>query len=140
MALKELLVLYEKLTNDNGTYDVKPLKIKDGCAAEAKFFYRYKLEYLIYQLIENEDHANFLEDFIFKYEKIRWAHYNITLALYRKYLSLNPTNAKLFKKFSEYLLLRFHAYPESVEAAKQISHFVDLQEFDKALELVNKNI
>jgi hypothetical protein len=94
---------------------------------------------LIIWLINHQEDAKLLERLIFKYEKTKWAHYNIIHALYRKCLSINKTDKDLYKRFTDYLLLHYHTYPKTVEKAKCINNFVDLQEFDKALELVNKN-
>ena len=134
MNLEELFIVREKLI-----HDCMLLRTKDYCAAEAKYVYRYKLEYLISQLIKHEKNTALLKDILLKYEKkIDYTNYNLTLLLYKACLSMDKTNTFLFKKFAEYLMLNFHPYPNSVEAAKQISHFVDLHEFDKALELVNQ--
>ena len=135
MNLEELFILREKISHDDAL-----LKKKDLCAAESKYLYRYKLEYLMSQLIRHEKNTTLLENLILKYEnKIKYTNYNLTLLLYKTYFSINNKNTLLYKKFSEYLMLNFHEYPDSVAAAKQINHLVDLKEFDKALELVLKN-
>jgi hypothetical protein len=136
MNLEELFIIREKIS-----YNDTLLQTKDLCAAESKYMYRYKLEYLISQLIKHEKNVALLENLILKYEnKIEYTNYNLTRLLFSRCLSLNKTNAPLFKKFSEYLLLNFHSHQESVETAKQINYLVDQQKFDKALELVLKNI
>ena len=136
MNLEELFIVREKLIHDSTL-----LQTKDYCAAEAKYMYSYKLEYLMSQLIKHEKNTILLQDMLLKYEnKINYTNYNLTLLLYRTCLSLDKTNTFLFKKFAEYLLLEFPKNPDSIEIAEQISHFAELQEFDKALELVNKNI
>ena len=63
MNLEELFILREKIS-----YDDTLLKKKDLCAAESKYLYRYKLEYLMSQLIKHEKNTTLLENLILKYE------------------------------------------------------------------------
>jgi hypothetical protein len=139
MTLEELLVLYEKLINNNTANEIELLKATDGCAAEAKFHYEYEIAHLIFQLINYEEDCSLLGNLILNHEQKIAADLRIILRLYKRCLTLNKTNAALYKKFSDYLLLHYHDYPKSVEAAKQISCLIDLHEFDKALELVIQN-
>ena len=104
MNLIDLLILYEKITNKNKRHDADLLKNKDGCATEAKLYYKYRMMQLIIELIDHEEDASLLENLILKYETKITLDPRIILPLYRKCLSLNKNNTMLFKKFSEYLL------------------------------------
>jgi len=114
------------------------LKIIDSCALQAKFEYGNELEHLICKLIKTEHNVVLLGMLIEKYENIEWAAYAIMPELYKQCLSLNKTNTKLFKKFSDYISTYRQSKPKSVEMARQIIHLIDQKEFDKALELVNQ--
>ena len=49
MNLEKLFVLREKISHDDTL-----LRKQDRCAAESKYLYRYKLEYLMSKLIKHE--------------------------------------------------------------------------------------
>jgi hypothetical protein len=107
----------------------------DGIAVRAKYHYLTRLNFYIADLVRQENDLNSLKYLIEKFGPMLKSEHKLIVCLYKRYLTLNPTNEQYYKDLAN-IIIFYRSESEKLKARKMYQ-FAQAHNYDEAAKVLD---